>query len=148
MDRGGTQPLQCIPVRRGAVAFVVRQVELRVVAMKTPHDPVAGDLRDDGRRRDARRHHVPLLHAERWAWHPGHREPVGQHVVGNGFEGADASPQQREVASMEAARVDHIGLDLADRVQARRHDPFALHLTLLRGEELRVADPRPVEVVG
>ena len=49
---------------------------------------------------------------------------------------------------MEAARVDHVGLDLADRVQARRHDPFALHLALLRGEELRVADPCPVEVVG
>src|SRR5437763_5408881 len=71
MDRGGTEPLQGIPVRRGAVALVVRQIELWVVAVQTSHDVIAGDLRDYRRRRDARRHHVPLLHAERGARHPG-----------------------------------------------------------------------------
>src|SRR5262245_56965964 len=148
VDRGGAQTAERSAMHGRAVPLVVREVERGVSAMQAAHDAIARDLRHDRRRGDARRDHVALLHTERGTRHLADREPVREDVVGRWLERADASAQQRQVAPMEPAGVEHAGLDLADDEQARGDDPFALLLALLRGQELRVAEAGAIETLG
>ena len=50
-------------VRSGLVALVLFKAVLRILLRELPHQPVTGDLRDDGRRRDGRDLRVTRHHA-------------------------------------------------------------------------------------
>ena len=54
VDRARAVFEQCLIVRLGLIALVLFKAVLRVLLRELPHQPVTGDLGDDGRRRDGR----------------------------------------------------------------------------------------------
>src|SRR5206468_2751835 len=136
MDRTGSKFMKSGEVQFGAVALVLVEAILGKLGAKVTHHPVARDLSDDARRRDAQTVTIAIDDGRVWKRKRKNWKTVDQHVVGRDCEGDESDAHRLMSRSQNIDAIDLEVIDDANRPSdlAVRNQLIANCLTQLRSE--------------